>query len=448
MSGVLTKRETISAHARRRRRATRSPRASACLFALLLGLTACSSNEPESEPAQDGSGGNAGGSGGKSGSSGAGGVTAGAGGQGGRSGSGGSATGGKAGGQSSGGKAGTGGASSGGTSSGAAGRGGEAGSSVTAGSGGEAGGTTYDCGLPELGSNSVERPTGEPGGLRVLDWAGFQGAVTYSFDDANSSQIEHYAELNALGVPFTFYLLTEKEEAASDIWATAVADGHELGNHTQTHPYDATTEEVDGATAFIESRFGVKVWTMAAPFGDESYIPFAESRFLINRGAFDAQIFPDDDSDPYNLPCFAPDEEAPASDLDEKVDAARAYGAWQIMLIHGFTGGDDAAFQPIAIDEFVASVEHAKSLEALWLDTVVSIGSYFRGQRAFVANEPTTDGDNVRYEWELPDHFPPGKCLRVTVTGGTLEQDGQPVPWNERGYYEISLDAETLTLSP
>jgi peptidoglycan/xylan/chitin deacetylase (PgdA/CDA1 family) len=272
--------------------------------------------------------------------------------------------------------------------------------------------------------------------------------VTYSFDDGNSSQIEHYPALSALGVPFTFYLITDKDEAMSEIWAAAVTDGHELGNHTQTHPYDATAEEIDDATAFIESRFGVKVWTMAAPFGDDTYIPFAESRFLINRGAFDAQIFPDDDSDPFNLPCFVPDEEAPASDFHDKIDAAREDGAWQIMLVHGFTGGDDGAFQPVEIDEFVASVEYAKALGDVWLDTVVSIGSYWRGQRAVAASDPTTKGDTVQYEWELPDHFPPGKCLRVTTTGGNLEQGGRPVPWNQRGYYEIALDAEALTISP
>ena len=49
-------------------------------------------------------------------------------------------------------------------------------------------------------------------------------------------------------------------------------------------------------------------------------------------------------------------------------------------------------------------------------------------------------------DWTLPDHFPPGMCLRVTTTGGTLSQGGQTLGWDDHGYYEVSLDAGTLTL--
>jgi hypothetical protein len=48
----------------------------------------------------------------------------------------------------------------------------------------------------------------------------------------------------------------------------------------------------------------------------------------------------------------------------------------------------------------------------------------------------------------LPEHFPPGKFLRVSVTGGTLKQKGAALPWDARGYYEVALDAGSLTLGP
>lgn len=51
------------------------------------------------------------------------------------------------------------------------------------------------------------------------------------------------------------------------------------------------------------------------------------------------------------------------------------------------------------------------------------------------------------WTWTLPDHFPPGKYLRVTVPGGTLKQGGSELVWDGHGYYEIALDAGSVTLS-
>src|ERR1041385_4969914 len=60
--------------------------------------------------------------------------------------------------------------------------------------------------LPTPPEHHIPRPSGRPEHLRVLDWAGFSGAVTSPFDDSQPSQIEHYGELQAAGVPMTFYL--------------------------------------------------------------------------------------------------------------------------------------------------------------------------------------------------------------------------------------------------
>ena len=47
-----------------------------------------------------------------------------------------------------------------------------------------------------------------------------------------------------------------------------------------------------------------------------------------------------------------------------------------------------------------------------------------------------------------PANFPPGKYLRVTVTGGHVSQNGQQLAWDTHGYYEISLDEGSLTVGP
>jgi peptidoglycan/xylan/chitin deacetylase (PgdA/CDA1 family) len=332
--------------------------------------------------------------------------------------------------------------------------GGAAGNASAAGGIGEtaAGGTfpvgPFECELPAVGAGDVPKPSGTAGNLRILDWAGYKGAVTYTFDDANSSQISNYAALQALGVRMTFYLTTGKADAKNAIWAQALADGHELGSHTKGHLQTGTAEEIDAATTFIEDTYGVRPWTFAAPYGAASFIPLAQTRFMVNRGVNYGLVLPNDKSNPFNLPCYAPPQNGTASVLNAEVDSALAGGGWRIMLVHGFIGGTDYAYQPIALEEFTSSVTHAKSLGTMWLDSMVNVGAYWIGQKTVAQAPPTTSGNDTVWTWALPPNFPPGKCLRVVVDGGTLTQGDTTLGWNPDGYYEVSLDKAILTLSP
>jgi peptidoglycan/xylan/chitin deacetylase (PgdA/CDA1 family) len=305
------------------------------------------------------------------------------------------------------------------------------------------------CGLPELGGAAIPKPSGKAGNLAILNWAGFKGAVSYTFDDANSSQVANYSSLNDLGVRMTFYLVTNKPEASDRAWQQALKDGHELGNHTVSHRRIGSPAEIDGATAFFQKEFGQRPWTMAAPYGDATYSALAASRFLVNRGVGNGLIMPNDASNPFNLPCYVPPQGATAAnDFNPQIDSAERAGGWRVVLVHGFKGGHDSAYQPVSLDEFVIGVQHARSLGDLWIDSVVNVGAYWRAQKMFSAVSPTTAGDEITWKWTLPANFPPGKCLRATVDGGTLSQFGATLPWNGHGYYEVSLDAGSLTLAP
>jgi len=334
--------------------------------------------------------------------------------------------------------------------SGAAGASGVAGTSGTsgvAGAGGNANAALYPPPAPPGGG--IAQPSGTPGNLAVLNWAGFKAAVSYTFDDTNSSQIQHYAELQALGVRMTFYLITSKtSDLNSPVWVQAMQDGHELANHTRTHQMTGTAEDVDGGDMDLRQKFGITVWTMASPYGSTTYVPLAATRYLINRGVNNSQIAPNDTTDPFNIYCYVPPAGATATVFNAEIDAVRTAGRWKTVLVHGFNGGSDGAYQPVAIEEFTASVEHAKSFGDVWIDSVVNVGAYWRAQKMFSAVTPTTSGATTTWTWTLPAHFPPGRVLRVKVDGGVLTQGGQPLAWDDHGYYEVALAAGSLTLSP
>jgi peptidoglycan/xylan/chitin deacetylase (PgdA/CDA1 family) len=310
--------------------------------------------------------------------------------------------------------------------------------------------------LPLFPGNAGQpRPSGTPTNLRVLNWAGFRAAISYTFDDTNASQIQHYQELNGLGVPFTFYLITAAnhvQDLQSPVWPQALRDGHEIGNHTAGHLNSGggnLAADTDTGEATLERMFGITVYTMAAPFGANDYVNIARSRYLINRGTPGGTIAPTGNTDPFNIPTFTPMENAQVGAFNTQVDNIINSGNWQTVLLHGFTNSaNDGAFQPVAIGTFQQAVNYAKGKGNVWIDTVVAVGAYWLGQRAFSQATSTPNGDSRTLTWTLPDHFPPGKFLRVTVDGGTLTQGNTELTWNDRGFYEVALDARSLTFSP
>ncbi|MBP1203027.1 peptidoglycan/xylan/chitin deacetylase (PgdA/CDA1 family) [Duganella sp. 1411] len=327
-------------------------------------------------------------------------------------------------------------------------------------------------GLPlPLVAREVARPAGTTGrpGLRVLDWAGFKAAVSYTFDDSQPSQIEHYPELKAQRVRVTYYInpAGNRYPNYDATWKDAVAQGSEIGNHTTHHcraaeltDNDSNTcpaglgsagAEFDDTDNYIRTNIGQSaVWTMAYPFGDTDY-KAAASRFLVARGVWPGMTAPGTASDALNLPItgFPGDPSTPGGDpvstFNTAVDKALGRGRWMIYLFHtvlpaptqNWGGGED-------IGVITGNMVYAKSFGTMWIDSVVNIGAYWRGQQLLQAATPSTSGGVTTWRWTLPANFPAGRKLRVVVDGGALEQNGTPLSWDRHGYYEVSLDAQSL----
>jgi peptidoglycan/xylan/chitin deacetylase (PgdA/CDA1 family) len=346
----------------------------------------------------------------------------------------------------------------GGGTSGSAGTGG-------GGGGGGSGGPVAPTVLPvPPGPADVPQPSGAPGNLKVLPWAGFKSAVTYTFDDSQLAQIEHYADIQATGVRTTFFITTSASTGAANYDATftqAVRDGHEMGNHTVHHCHidltgcsngSATSvdAELDDCSNYISGHFGQSgVWTAASPYGDTGWDAPDMSRFFLNRGVGSGMIAPNDGTDPFNLPCHAAVEGETAAMFNTAIDGAESAGRWLIFLVHTI-GPTTQNWEYALIDVSVItdSVAHAKMLGDVWMDSMVNVGAYWRAQKVLSAVTPATSGGAQTWTWTLPPHFPPGKILRVTVDGGTPSQNGTPLTWDGHGYYEIELDKGSLTLFP
>ena len=311
------------------------------------------------------------------------------------------------------------------------------------------------------GPGDAPAPSGATANLRVLPWAGFASAVSYTFDDSQPSQIDHFAELAATGVRMTFYVNPSGKSYAGYVatWQEAIAQGHEIGNHTVNHCHADLADcsgaletldlEIDECSSYIVSELGQpSVWTFAYPFGDTGYQASASKRFFLARGVNSGTIAPNGTTNPHNLPVIPAVGGEAASVFNGHIDTASEQGRWLIFLFHSVLPTAQNWYAGVELASITESIEHAKALENVWLDSVVEIGAYWLGQRSFEASTPTTEGETITWTWELPAHFPAGRVLRVAVDGGTLSQGGESLAWDGHGYYEVALDAGALTWTP
>jgi peptidoglycan/xylan/chitin deacetylase (PgdA/CDA1 family) len=368
-------------------------------------------------------------------------------------------------------------AGAGGSNSGAGSPNGAGGSSNTGGSSSGSGGSKNNggsgivpsagdsqvSGIPELGTGGVAKPAGTAANLTVLNWAGFKAAATFDFDDSQPSQIEHWDELKAVGVRVSFHICPPMN------WATgydamlkdAIAQGSEVANHTMHHcNADGTNcgngswngsidQEITDVSDYIKNTLGgPRDYTLAYPWGDANWTATAKKYFFIGRGTPHQQTVATTDTSEWNLPIIIAEGGEQSSKFKGDVDKTRTDGKWVDFLFHSITPTSQNWFAGVDVGVITDTMTYAKGLGDIWVDSMVAIGSYWIGARAVNAAKPTTSGSDQTWAWTLPSIFPPGRYIRVKVDGGTLRQGATALPWNEHGYYEVALDAKSLTWSP
>ncbi|MES1186482.1 MAG: polysaccharide deacetylase family protein [Myxococcales bacterium] len=337
------------------------------------------------------------------------------------------ATGGAAG--ASAGGSGTGGSGAGGSGAGGSGAGGSA-------AGGSGPAATFKCDNLSLAPSmtGVAKPAGAAGGLKVLDWAGFKGAASFTFDDNTPSQLANYAALKATGGHFTWFLIAS---SAGSGYKATIADGQEIANHTQTHPGSASQAEVTNAQNTLKTNFGVTVNSMAAPNCADAWAAFAAPANLFqNRGPCGnvSTVGPRDNTDPFRLPAYLP----ATGEASATMSATITSGKWRIFVIHGFDS-QNGTYQPVPIANVTASMSKAVT-DGFWVEGMTNVGAYWQGQKLIPASASTSA------TWTLPAKFPPNMCVRITTTGGVVKQKGETIAWDPHGYYQISLDAGAVTV--
>jgi peptidoglycan-N-acetylglucosamine deacetylase len=231
-----------------------------------------------------------------------------------------------------------------------------------------------------------------PNGARV--------ALSMTFDDARRSQVHRALPiLDAHGVHGTFFVSFGAFETEIDAWHRAVARGHEIGNHTVTHPCSAnfwfirtnalenyTLAQMEGelleANDRIEQLVGVHPRTFAYPCGQkyvgrgadtQSYVPLVAKHFLAGRGFRDESPNNPMQCDPAQL-CGIDSDRKTFDQLRQWIEQAAAYAGWVVFASHEVGA---PAHQTLDADVLEQLCRYAANpANGVWCDTVAAVESY------------------------------------------------------------------------
>lgn len=234
---------------------------------------------------------------------------------------------------------------------------------------------------------------------------GKQMALSLSFDDARESQVTVGKQLlDSMGVKVTFYVNPGGVRNQMLLWRAAVKSGHEIANHSLTHPCsgnfvwsrkyaleDLSLRQMENqlveCTRQIKEMLGVDTRIFAYPCGQtyvgkglrtKSYVPLVAKHFQSGRGWMNEAP-----NDPLHcnfdqLYCIPMDGKS-FEELLPIIEGAKKNGQWLIFGGHEInTSGD----QTTRTDTIRKLGEYVKDpANGIWTETVGTIGNYIKEKR-------------------------------------------------------------------
>jgi len=239
-----------------------------------------------------------------------------------------------------------------------------------------------------------------------LEWPdGAKVAISLTFDDGRSSQVDGgTALLDQYDVKATFYVVPGAVEKKIEGWKHAVAKGHEIGNHSLTHPcsgnfpwaranalenytVDQMNNELMEANKEIQKLLGVTCTSFAYPCGQsfvgrgketKSYVPVVATLFSTGRGWM---------NEGPNDPQFCDFAQLTGIESDGKdfeqilpiIQSAAKNGQWVVLAGHEM---NESGPQTTRLTMLKKLLEYAKdSAHGVWIAPVGTVAKYVHGHR-------------------------------------------------------------------
>jgi len=235
--------------------------------------------------------------------------------------------------------------------------------------------------------------------------AGNKAAVSLTFDDARFSQPDTgIAFLDRYKIKATFFVVPSNVEQRIEGWKKAVASGHEIGNHTMTHPCTGNflwsrknalenysirdiQNELTECNKRIKELIGVTPGVFAYPCGQKfvgrdtntkSYVPLISQMFILGRGWRDEAM---------NDPVFCDLAQVSGIEMDGKnfdeilplMEEAKRNGQWLILAGHEMGG---SGVQTTRLDMLRKLIEYSQDpSNGIWIAPAGEVAKYIKQNR-------------------------------------------------------------------
>jgi peptidoglycan-N-acetylglucosamine deacetylase len=229
---------------------------------------------------------------------------------------------------------------------------------------------------------------------------GKKAAISLTFDDARFSQIDQGIPLlDEYQVQATFYVSLHRVEERLEQWKTAIENGHEVGNHSMTHPctgnfpwsrsraledYTLTQmeQEIHLANQKIKELLEIETNSYAYPCGQkfvgrgvntQSYVPLIARNFLTGRGWLD-----EGPNDPFFCD-FAqlmgmPMDNISWEELKPTIDDAIAKGSWLVLAGHEISTSGRQTTYLNTLEKLLAYANNPEN--GIWIANVTEVARY------------------------------------------------------------------------
>lgn len=237
-------------------------------------------------------------------------------------------------------------------------------------------------------------------------------AVSLTFDDALSSHVETAIPiLDRYGIKGTFFLLirnvhSEGKSTWAD-WRRAIANGHEAGSHSLTHPLLTTVrdqkrvmKEIAGSAAIIEEKLGVRPTAFAYPESD--------SNDAVMRNVKSVYPFDRSDCRVWGGEGFAVADGI--RHLDEAVEARE----WFYCMLHGVGESTWGPVDPGILGGLAKYL--SENRDKIWTDTYSRVSSYIQKRNVAEITLRKVKDDSFDFRLSLPGDRDYGRLLKVPLT--------------------------------